>query len=79
MKKAVTKGDIVATNTFDDHVARLLLFDFEQSGIHLPKRDRRMVVLLNDRIFKLGQLFVKRCYIPRIVNKKHIPEDIQCL
>lgn len=79
LKEVVTNGDKVSTNPFDDHVARLFLFDFEQSGIHFSEGQRQMVVELNDRILNLGQRFMAGCYTPRVVHRKHMPESIQYL
>lgn len=79
LKEVVTKGDKVATNPFDDHVASLFLFDFEQSGIHLSTTQRHKVVELNDRILNLGQRFIAGCYTPRVVHRKQIPENLQYL
>ena len=33
LRRAVEEGDVLPTSAIDDHVARLFLFDFEQSGV----------------------------------------------
>ncbi|XP_065165023.1 mitochondrial intermediate peptidase isoform X2 [Atheta coriaria] len=79
LHKVVNLGDKHSTNVTDDHVAKLFLFDFEQSGIHLPENLRNHVVLLNDQILRLGQQFVSQAAHPRIVPKSVIPEHVQHL
>ena len=37
LREALTRGDKMPTTPMDDHVARLFMFDFEQSGIHLEE------------------------------------------
>lgn len=54
LKQVTSNGDIQETSAIDDHVAKLFLFDFEQCGIHLPERQRRRVVDLNDRILQVN-------------------------
>jgi len=49
-----SNGDIQVTSDIDDHVAKLFLFDFEQCGIHLPEKQRRRVVELNDYILQVN-------------------------
>ncbi len=39
-------------------VGRLLIKDFENSGIHMPDSRRRQFVELNDKVLQLGQEFV---------------------
>lgn len=54
LKRVTSNGDTQATSSMDDHVAELFLFDFEQCGIHLPERQRRKVVELNDHILQVN-------------------------
>ena len=55
LSHVVKNGDVVKTSEMDDHVANLFLFDFEQSGIHLPEDKRRRIVELNDQILQVIQ------------------------
>lgn len=61
----------------DRHVAQLFLFDFEQSGIHLPEAQREQVVNLNEFILHLGQRFSINSHEPRQVNKEDLPSHIR--
>lgn len=79
LKEVVTKGDKIATNEVDNHVAGLFLFDFEQSGIHLSEPERQQIVALNDAILNLGQQFVAGSSSPRYVKKSLIPDNIKYL
>lgn len=54
LKQVISNGDIQTTSDIDDHVAKLFLFDFEQCGIHLPEKQRRKVVELNDYILQVN-------------------------
>jgi len=49
-----SNGDTQVTSDIDNHVAKLFLFDFEQCGIHLPEKQRRRVVELNDYILQVN-------------------------
>lgn len=54
LKRVTSNGDIQVTSDIDGHVAKLFLFDFEQCGIHLPEKQRRKVVELNDHILQVN-------------------------
>lgn len=73
----VVNGDIVATNEVDQHVGKLFLFDFEQSGIHLKEDLRQKVVRLNDAILQVGQKFMSGAIHPKSVPKSALPEHIR--
>lgn len=77
MKDVVENGDRVPTDAIDDHVAKLFLFDFEQSGIHLDDEARNKVVYLNDCILQLGQRFMNGAINPRKVSKDILPESVK--
>nr|CAG4636845.1 EOG090X02LQ [Ceriodaphnia reticulata] len=77
LKKAVEKGDCLPTTAMDKHVAQLFIFDFEQSGIHLPEAQRQQVVNLNEYILHLGQRFSMNAHEPRQVNKEDLPSHIR--
>lgn len=69
----IKDGDKFMTNDIDDLVGRLFLFDFEQSGIHLPESERTKVVELNNSLLHLGQQFVSGCGKARYVDKNVLP------
>ncbi|XP_012543009.1 mitochondrial intermediate peptidase [Monomorium pharaonis] len=77
LKQVTSNGDIQATSDIDDHVAKLFLFDFEQCGIHLPERQRRRVVELNDYILQVGQKFMAGAVAPKTVNADVLPDIIR--
>ncbi|KAG5326011.1 MIPEP peptidase, partial [Acromyrmex heyeri] len=73
LKQVTSNGDTQMTSDIDDHVAKLFLFDFEQCGIHLPEKQRRRVVKLNDYILQVMAGGVN----PRTVNADVIPDVIR--
>lgn len=73
----VDSKDEFETNEIDDHVAKLFLFDFEQSGIHLEEKQRQKVVYLNDSILQLGQRFMTGAVHPREVSKSVLPDNVK--
>lgn len=77
LKDVVDHKDICQTTDIDDHVAKLFLFDFEQSGIHLEEEQRQKVVRLNDNILQLGQRFMSGAINPRSISKSALPENIR--
>nr|CAG4646103.1 EOG090X02LQ [Macrothrix elegans] len=77
LRKTVLYGDCIATSDMDKHVAELFLFDFEQSGIHLPEPQRKRVVNLNEYILQLGQRFCSNSHKPRQVSKDDLPSHIR--
>lgn len=77
LKQVTSNGDIQVTSDIDDHVAKLFLFDFEQCGIHLPEKQRRRVVELNDYILQVGQKFMAGAVTPRTVNADMLPDVIR--
>ncbi|EZA60986.1 Mitochondrial intermediate peptidase [Ooceraea biroi] len=77
LKQVASNGDIQATADIDNHVAKLFLFDFEQCGIHLPERQRRRVVELNDYILQVGQRFMAGAVSPRLVDANLLPDFIR--
>ncbi|GAB6021310.1 hypothetical protein CHUAL_003925 [Chamberlinius hualienensis] len=76
IRKVVEKGDVVPTDEVDRHVAKLFLFDFEQSAIHLDDDKRRRVVELNDGILQLGSLFTRNITSNRLVPKDSLPNSV---
>nr|XP_045596274.1 mitochondrial intermediate peptidase-like [Procambarus clarkii] len=77
LREVVQHGDKVPTTEVDKHVARLFLFDFEQSGIHLDEDQRQRVVSLNESILTLGQHFMNGSLQPRAIPKVKLPESIR--
>jgi len=77
LKAVLDKGDVVPTDDVDRRVAELFLFDFEQSGIHLPSSDRHQFVELSEQILKLGSAFMLGCHRPVYVNRSSLPEQLQ--
>ncbi|OWR42103.1 mitochondrial intermediate peptidase [Danaus plexippus plexippus] len=61
----------------DRHLAELFLFDFEQSGIHLPDGPRQKVVALNDLILQTGQQFMAGAAKPRKVPRSAVPQNVR--
>ena len=77
MKKVLRSGDCVALDEVDRRVANLFLFDFEQSGIHLPENDRRRFVELSERILELGSAYVEGCHRPVLLSRDALPERLR--
>ncbi|KAB7495062.1 Mitochondrial intermediate peptidase [Armadillidium nasatum] len=75
LHEVVKNGDKVPTTEVDDHVAKLFLFDFEQSGIHLEEAKRIKFVELNERILTLGQKFLRGTLEPRAAPKDNFAMD----
>ncbi|XP_028395990.1 mitochondrial intermediate peptidase-like [Dendronephthya gigantea] len=59
------------------HVADSLVFDFEQSGIHLDDSKRAKFVKLQDRVLRLGSQFVAGTSAPTFFPKKFWPNDVR--
>lgn len=76
LKAVVEEGDSVPTDEVDNHVAKLFLVDFEQSGIHLDKNKRKKIVELNDFALHLGSSFMHYCHVPRSVPKNKLPQNM---
>lgn len=79
LNEVVCVGDKQATTETQDHICGLFLFDFEQSGIHLPENERNKVVNLNYTISQLGQLFVSKSNNPRLIKKHIVPHNLRHL
>lgn len=77
LKAVVEHGDQFPSSAMDKYVAELFLFDFEQSGIHLPKHIRQKVVHLNEYILHLGQRFSSAAQEPRRVHKEDLPPHLK--
>lgn len=76
LRRSLEHGDILPTTEVDELVAKLFLFDFEQSGIHLREDKRWEVVALNDYILQLGQQFMTATFSSRSIPKEHIPAQL---
>lgn len=79
LKSVTNHKDILPTTEVDDHVAKLFLFDFEQSGIHLDKQKRSQVVYLNDLILYTGQQFSANAMKPTSIGREKLPANIRNL
>ncbi|RWS14774.1 1-phosphatidylinositol 4:5-bisphosphate phosphodiesterase gamma-1-like protein [Dinothrombium tinctorium] len=75
--KVVNTQDVVPTDDIDNHVAKLFLFDFEQSGIHLSDEKRKLAVRLNESILHLSSYFINNTQAPRNVKQSLLPEGIR--
>ncbi|XP_071798886.1 mitochondrial intermediate peptidase-like [Asterias amurensis] len=58
-------------------VAKLFMFDFEQSGIHLEEAKRKEFVRLNEEVHILGSQFVQGTQAAHAIEKKRLPQHIQ--
>lgn len=76
LKTVTDNGDNFITDSIDEHVAELFLFDFEQCGIHLEENLRRKVVYLNNCILQCGQKFMAGAVEPRAVRKSMLPQRL---
>ena len=77
LRNVVENGDLLPTTSLDNHVAQLFLFDFEQSGIHLPEEKRKLAVDLNEYVLHLGQRFSIGAHQAKLVNKEDLPSHIR--
>ena len=77
LKHVITHGDIIETDAVDKRVAELFMFDFEQSGIHLPENDRHRFVELNEHILMRGTQFMQGCQKPTTVRRDMLPKHLQ--
>lgn len=75
--------DALRRSKFDDqldqYVAKLFMFDFEQSGIHLDESKRKLVLQLNESILKLGSIFAANANQARLVAPELIPDKVRHL
>lgn len=58
-------------------VAESLVFDFEQSGIHLDEIKRNKFVELQDNVLRLGSQFAAGCSSPSLFPKKFWPSHVE--
>lgn len=79
LRAIVDGGDKFPMSSLDQHVAQLFLFDFEQSGIHLPETERKRVVALNDSILQVGQRFIAGAVSPRAIPRDSLPPNLRQL
>lgn len=77
LRSVVENGDKVPTTAVDNHVAKLFLFDFEQSGIHLSEEKRKKVVTLTEGAMTLGQHFINGTSKERVINKDVVPPGLR--
>lgn len=77
LSDVLSSGDIVPTDDIDQRVGELFLFDFEQSGIHLPEDKRKKFVQLNENILILGTYFMKGTQNTAAISKHKLPESVR--
>lgn len=75
LRSVVEKGDVVPTDDVDKNVAKLFLFDFELSGIHLSEDERKRVIQLNDYINHIGSHFYQRTMEETKLPKEQVPQQ----
>lgn len=71
LKESSFKDDL------DEYVAKLFMFDFEQSAIHLDDDKRKLVLQLNESILKLGSIFAANANQGRLSDSSQLPEKIR--
>ncbi|XP_014680924.1 PREDICTED: mitochondrial intermediate peptidase-like [Priapulus caudatus] len=77
LRHVTEQGDMFPEDDVDRHVAKLFLFDFEQSGIHLEESKRKRVVELNEEILKVGSQFMEATQQPISIKKEALPEHLR--
>lgn len=77
LKQVVENGDTVATSDMDQHVAKMFLHDFQQSGIHCADAERQQIVTLTDRILQVGQKFMANTMHQRQFPNNIVPDQIK--
>lgn len=63
----------------DEFVAKLFMFDFEQSGIHMDDDKRKLVLQLNESILRLGSHFAANANQARLVDPSQLPDRVRHL
>ncbi|EDV29207.1 uncharacterized protein TRIADDRAFT_51263 [Trichoplax adhaerens] len=77
LKEVVDNKTIVNTMKEDTKiVARLLLNDFEQSGVHLDDATREKKVKLDMEIVSLCDQFIQQCHAPTLVSADRCPKHL---
>ena len=76
LRNAAEHGKNVGMDPVTDHVADLFLFDFEQSGIHLDKRRRKLATALHEVILYTGAQFTQGASMPRRFPLSDWPRDL---
>uniref|UniRef100_A0A182NH99 Peptidase M3A/M3B catalytic domain-containing protein n=1 Tax=Anopheles dirus TaxID=7168 RepID=A0A182NH99_9DIPT len=69
LKAVVDHGDRLETTDVDRHVARLFLFDFEQSGIHLEEAARQRQERLLSELLKARHELATVCGFPTYADR----------
>lgn len=77
LQNVIDNGDIFETTSIDDRVAKLFMFDFEQSGIHLEEHKRQSFVKINESIQMLGNYFQQGCQQHVHLDRDNLPEDLR--
>ena len=58
------------------HAAVMFIFDFEQSGIHLPAQQKNSYVKLNDAVLQLGYHFIDLTTQPVLIPASKCPTEL---
>jgi len=74
LKNAVKYGEDIDSVTMA--VADLFLFDFEQSGIHLPPSKQKLAMDLHEAILITGSQFTQNASLPREYPLHKWPNDV---
>uniref|UniRef100_A0A0B6ZZD4 Peptidase M3A/M3B catalytic domain-containing protein n=1 Tax=Arion vulgaris TaxID=1028688 RepID=A0A0B6ZZD4_9EUPU len=77
LQTVLTEGDKFPTDSVDQRVAELFMFDFQQSGIHLEDEKRKEFVKLNGNIHLLGTFFQRGSQKPVSIPKNKLPENLR--
>ena len=77
LKRVIMHGDNITTDNIDDRVAKLFMFDFEQSGIHLEEAKRKTFVDLNELILMQGSYFMQGCHRPVNIRKSDLAPHLR--
>jgi len=76
LEKALAEGDVNPVDEMERRVGELLLFDFQQSGIQLPEKQRQRFVQLNEAIHTVGNRFSQNASLGRSVSRSVLPKHL---
>lgn len=76
LKTSYEHGDVQPLTEVDRRVSRLLLDDFENSGVNLNEANRKKFVDLTQEMFYLSSRFSQNASKPASISKHLIPSNI---